>query len=95
MKYQALDHGSFRLFVQRIQGNDFDRLSQLTKPNPESVKSSSVFESILRWEDDGGQILNVGDLLNSDRTFINKLMNDKLEKHKLSRHDASSRFRTV
>ena len=87
MKYQVLNHGSFRLFVQRIQGNDFDRLSQITKLNPELVKSGGVIESILRWEDDGGQILNAGIPLNSNRTFDNRLAVNKSEKHKLSSDD--------
>jgi hypothetical protein len=82
MKYQIFDHSSFRLLVQQIQDDDFNRLFELSNPGLDLEKDKSFFKDILRWEDDGGQILKAGNLLNPDRIFRNKLTNNKSEKRK-------------
>jgi hypothetical protein len=53
-------------FTPRIHGN----VLAWVKPASESERSKHVTENILRWEDDGGQMLDLGNIitrLNSDR----------------------------
>jgi hypothetical protein len=53
--------GSYYFFRQRIHGKDSsDNMLELVRPDSELEKSKSVLENILRWEDDGGQMLAAG-----------------------------------
>ncbi len=42
-------------FTPRIHGN----VLAWTKPAPKSERSKRVIENILRWEDDGGKIIEI------------------------------------
>jgi hypothetical protein len=47
---------------KRIYGQDsLENMPELVKP--ESERTESVIEDILRWADDGGQILDLGNLM--------------------------------
>ena len=53
-------------FASRIHGN----VLAWVKPAAETERSKRVIENILRWEDDGGQMLDIGHpqyLSSSDR----------------------------
>jgi len=57
MKNKKSNHGLSYFFRQRIHGN----VLALVRPNSEAERSKSVVvENILRWEDDGGQMMDVG-----------------------------------
>jgi hypothetical protein len=52
MQIKSLDHALPYFFMQRIHGNDPGNL-------PELERSKGVLENILRWEDDGGKIIEI------------------------------------
>ena len=45
---------------QRIHGKNPDNMLELVRPESELERSKGVLENILRWEDDGGQMLDAG-----------------------------------
>ena len=48
-------------FTQRIHGKDpSGNMPGLVKPESEWERTAAVLENILRWEDDGGQMLAAG-----------------------------------
>mgnify|MGYP003482436650 FL=1 len=52
MQIKSLAHALPYFFMQRIHGNDPGNL-------PELARSNGVLENILRWEDDGGKIIEI------------------------------------
>lgn len=52
MQIKSLAHALPYFFMQRIHGNDPGNL-------PELERSNGVLENILRWEDDGGKIIEI------------------------------------
>ena len=52
MQIKSLDHALPYFFMQRIHDNDPGNL-------PELERSKGVLENILRWEDDGGKIIEI------------------------------------
>lgn len=56
MKIKSFDH-ALPFFTQRIHGKDPGNLLELVRPDPELERSKGVLENILRWEDDGGKII--------------------------------------
>ena len=59
MKIKSFDHALPYFFTQRIHGKDPDHLLELARPDPELERSKGVLENILRWEDDGGKIIEI------------------------------------
>ena len=57
MKIKLLDHALPYFFTQRIHGKGPGNLLELARPDPELERSKGVLENILRWEDDGGKII--------------------------------------
>lgn len=54
-------------FGQRIHGSDSDsgrsgNMPELIRPESKWPKAESVIEDILRWADDGGKMLDLGNL---------------------------------
>ena len=63
MKNRSFDDGLTYFFSRRIHGRDSSNdILELAKPESEWERTESVIEDILRWADDGGQILDLGNL---------------------------------
>jgi hypothetical protein len=55
---------SYDFFRQPMNGrNNSDTLPELIKPESERERTESVMKDILRWADDGGQMLDIGNAL--------------------------------
>jgi hypothetical protein len=73
MKIKSFDHSLRYFFTPRIHGHDSsDKLPELVKPDSEWERGENAIEDILRWADDGGQMLDLGNRnrtarLNSER----------------------------
>jgi hypothetical protein len=64
MKNRSFDDGLTYFFNRRIHGRDSSNdILELAKPESEWERTESVIEDILRWADDGGQILDLGNLM--------------------------------
>jgi hypothetical protein len=59
MKNKSSQRGLSYFFTQRIHGKDSDNMPELVKPESESEITKSVLDNILRWEDDGGKIIEI------------------------------------
>ncbi len=59
MKIKSFDHALPYFFAQRIHGRDPGNSLELARPDPELERSKGVLENILRWEDDGGKIIEI------------------------------------
>jgi hypothetical protein len=46
-------------YMQRIHGKSPHNVLDLVIPAHKFVRSKSMFENIMRWEDDGGQMLEI------------------------------------
>ena len=69
MKNRSFDDGLTFFFSQRIHGRDLsNNLLELTEPESEWERTESVIEDILRWADDGGQMLDLGNLMSGPQT---------------------------
>ena len=69
MKKKSLKRRWPYFFGQRIQGSDSlgpGNMPELIKPESEWQRAESVIDAILRWADDGGQML---DIENGNRTI--------------------------
>jgi hypothetical protein len=63
MKKKSLKRRWPYFFGQRIQGSDSSgNMPELTKPESELQRAESGIEDILRWADDGGKMLDLGNL---------------------------------
>jgi hypothetical protein len=63
MKNNSFDDGLTYFFSQRIHGRDLsNNLPEWTEPESEWKRTESAIEEedILRWADDGGQVLDLG-----------------------------------
>jgi hypothetical protein len=45
--------------MQQIHGKDPGKLLELARPDPELRRKIGVLKNILRWEDDGGKIIEI------------------------------------
>ena len=64
MKNRSFDDGLTYFFSRRIHGRDPSKdMLELAKPESEWEETESVIEDILRWADDGGQILDLGTIM--------------------------------
>jgi hypothetical protein len=64
MKNNSFDDGLTYFFSRRIHGRDSsNNMLELAKPESEWERTESVIEEILRWADDGGQMLDLGNLM--------------------------------
>lgn len=61
MKIKSFDHALPYFFVQWNHGKDTSG-SILEWLKPESEQTKSLIEDILRWADDGGQMLDSGNM---------------------------------
>ncbi|RPJ23622.1 MAG: hypothetical protein EHM33_20335 [Chloroflexi bacterium] len=59
MQIKSFHHTLPYFFTQRIPGQDPDHLIELAGSDPELERNKGVLENILRWEDDGGQIIEI------------------------------------
>ncbi|HLO33574.1 MAG TPA: hypothetical protein VK249_30780 [Anaerolineales bacterium] len=59
MKIKSIDHALPYFFTQRIHGKDPANLLELASPDLELERNKSLLENILRWEDDGGKIIEI------------------------------------
>ncbi len=59
MKFQILKHRPPYFYTQQIRHNEPDNMLVLAKPGTELRSARGVLENILRWEDDGGKIIEV------------------------------------
>ncbi|HUE97739.1 MAG TPA: hypothetical protein VMN99_00715 [Anaerolineales bacterium] len=58
MKNKLMELGLSYFLRQRTHGRDSsDNMPELVKPESERERAISVMEDILRWADDGGQML--------------------------------------
>ena len=63
MQNSSFDDGLTYFFSQRIHGRgSSNNMLELAKPESEWEGTESVIEDILRWADDGGQMLDLGEL---------------------------------
>jgi len=61
MKNNSFDDGLTYFFSQRIHGRDLsNNRPEWAEPESEWERTESVMEDILRWADDGGQVLDLG-----------------------------------
>jgi len=63
MKNRSFDDGLTYFFSQRIHGNSAsDNMLEWPEADPESdgERPERVIDDILRWADDGGQMLDLG-----------------------------------
>ena len=64
MYNRSFDDGLTYFFSRRIHGSDAsNNMLELANPESDWESSESVIEDILRWADDGGQMLELGDLM--------------------------------
>ena len=64
MKNRSFDDGLTYFFSRRIHGTgSSNNMPELAKPESEWEEPESVSEDILRWADDGGQILDLDNLM--------------------------------
>lgn len=65
MKNRSFDDGLTYFFSRRIHGRDLaNNMLEFAEPESEWERTESVIdEDILRWADDGGQMLDVGNLM--------------------------------
>ena len=69
MKNTSFDDGLTYFFSKRIHGRDLSKdMPHWETPNSESDSMESIVEAILRWADDGGQML---DLRSVDEQYDN------------------------
>jgi len=59
MSIKSFDHTSPYFFMQQIHGKDPGKLLELARPDPELQRKKGVLKNILRWEDDGGKIIEI------------------------------------
>jgi hypothetical protein len=59
MKIKLLDPALPYSFTQRFHGKGPGNLLELVRPDPELERSKGVLENILRWEEDGGKIIEI------------------------------------
>jgi hypothetical protein len=75
----SIIHTQLRIFcAPRNHGRAANNMSELNKPSLE--KTRIELENILRWEDDGGRILNVGNaitpsIINMARESAKRMLN--------------------
>lgn len=63
MKIRSLKRRLSHFIRGRIHGKDpSDNMLEMQKPESEWERTESVIEYILRWADDGGQMLDLGKL---------------------------------
>ena len=61
MKNRSFDDGLTYFFSQRIHGRDLSKnMPEWAEPESEWERTESAIEDILRWADDGGQVLDLG-----------------------------------
>lgn len=61
MKNKSSNRRGLSYFRQRIHGKDSsDNMLELEKPESARERTESVLENILRWADEGGQMLDPG-----------------------------------
>ena len=61
MKNKSSNRRGLSYFRQRIQGEGSpDNMLELVKPESARERTESVLKNILRWADDGGQMLDPG-----------------------------------
>jgi hypothetical protein len=60
MKNKLLERGLSYFFTLRIHGKGPGNIFELLRPDTEAGRSKSVLENILRWADEGGQMLGPG-----------------------------------
>ena len=59
MSIKSFDHTSPYFFTQQIHDQDAGNLLALARSDPELQRKKGVLKNILRWEDDGGKIIEV------------------------------------
>jgi hypothetical protein len=70
MKNKSTRRATRDLFMERIQGTDLHKnILELVRRDSELKRSNNGLKNLLRWEDDGGQMLRVDpvDRPNTDR----------------------------
>jgi len=78
MKNKSLKPGLPYLFRRQLHGKvSLDTIRQSLKPESESDRPENIMEDILRWADDGGQMLDLGNRLarsnsDTDREQVNE-----------------------
>lgn len=61
MNNKSFDDGLTYFFSQRIHGRDLSiNRPEWVEPESEWESSESAMDDILRWADDGGQVLDLG-----------------------------------
>jgi len=60
MQNRSFDDGLTYFFSQRIHGRDLSKdIPEWATPESEGEGADSIVEAILRWADDGGQMLEL------------------------------------
>jgi hypothetical protein len=62
MKFQLLEHKPPYFFTKLIYPNQLENRLELVKPKSELRSTTGLIENILRWEDDGGKIMEFNHL---------------------------------
>jgi len=64
MKNRSFDDGLTYFFSKRIHNRDAsNNILESLKPESEWDRTENAIEAILRWADDGGQMLDLGNLM--------------------------------
>jgi hypothetical protein len=64
MKNKSLKLGLTSFVRQHSYGQDSSgNLLKLLKPESERERTETVIEDILRWADDGGQMIDIGNII--------------------------------
>jgi len=68
MKNRSFDDGLTYFFSRRIHSRDLsNNLLEFAEPESEWERTEGGIEDILRWADDGGQMLDLGNLMAGSR----------------------------
>jgi hypothetical protein len=87
MKNKSFKQRFSDFLTQRLHGRNRNSTNKLVKPDSERELTRSVIEDILRWADDGGQMLDLG-ISVPGKTQIqlgNEQTNDECQMFRLTR----------
>jgi hypothetical protein len=85
MKNQTPKHRSSYFFTEQIRGKDPNTLLEPAVPPSNLTRSKDMFENILRWEDDGGIIVDVNSST-LDQIFVQPVRSANHEQAMSRRH---------
>jgi len=85
MKNQTSKHRSSYFFTEQIRGTDTYTLPDSAMSHSNRIRSKDMFEYILRWEDDGGMIVEINSS-EPDQIFVESVRRANHEQAVPRRH---------